>query len=576
MKLYKKREEVSNKLKKELNEYSPLLQSLLYWRGVETKEDAQIFLNPDWKTGIGDPFLIHDMKKAVERILEAVSKKEKIVIYGDYDCDGIPGSVVLHDFFKKIEYLNFSNYIPHRHDEGYGVNKEAIEKFAEDDVSLIITVDVGITDIESIGHATDLGIDVIVTDHHMPIIEEGKDVLPDAYAILNSKKQVCTYDDDMLCGAGVAFKLVQALLLRGKEDGLFKDVVEGWEKWLLDMVGMSTIADMVPLKKENRVLASFGLKVLRKSKRVGLLSLLKSAGVNQSSIEEGDVGFMLAPRVNAASRMDHPLRAFELLSTDDVKDAEELAQFLNKINDKRKGYVASMIKDARKRLEGRKLQEVIVIGHKDWQLGVLGLAANKIAEEYSRPTFVWGFDSKGNIKGSCRSGGNGSVLDIMRGVPKDGLVGFGGHDASGGFAVSQDKVHTLEDELSKSLKKLPEGKEQETFIDATLHLDDVNWSVYNDIVRLAPFGMGNAKPLFKFENVTIDSSREFGKTGGHLGLTFKNSTGGKIDSIGFFMAKESFPYHDLNQKGVITLIAEMEKSEFRGRRELRLRIVDIV
>ena len=216
MKVYKNRDKIPKKAEKELSEYSPLLQTLLYWRGIETKKEAEIFLNPSWQSGISDPFLIHDMQKAVERILEAVDSKEKIVIYGDYDCDGIPGSVVLHDFFKKINYENFSNYIPHRHDEGYGINTDAIEKFAEDNVSLVITVDVGITDIEAVAHANDLGIDVIVTDHHMPIIEDGDDVLPPAFAILNSKKQICTYPDDMLCGAGVAFKLVQALLIKGK------------------------------------------------------------------------------------------------------------------------------------------------------------------------------------------------------------------------------------------------------------------------------------------------------------------------------------------------------------------------
>jgi len=248
---YKIREDIPAEVAQELEGYSELLAKLLYHRGIVTKVDAERFIEPDWERDIHDPFLIHNMEKAVERILFAINNKEKIVIYGDYDADGIPGSVVLHDFFKKIGHTNFSNYIPHRHNEGYGLNKDAIQTFINDEVKLIITVDVGITDIKPVDLAQKNSIDVIVTDHHMPIVEEGKDVVPNAFAVINSKQQVDTYLDDMLCGAGVAFKLAQALLVRGKEKGMFQDVPDGWEKWLLDMAGLSTIADMVPLKKEN-------------------------------------------------------------------------------------------------------------------------------------------------------------------------------------------------------------------------------------------------------------------------------------------------------------------------------------
>jgi len=263
MSSYSFRKKVPHGVSKNLEAYPELVQELLFSRGIETAKEAEEFLNPDYTKHVHDPFLIKDMEKAVLRILLAMEQNEKIVIYSDYDCDGIPGGVILHDFFKKINYENFENYIPHRHEEGYGLNLSAIESCAESNTKLLITVDCGITDVVPVTRANELGIDVIITDHHLV----GKK-LPPAYAILNSKQEDDSYPFDLLCGAGVAFKLVQGLL----EKGSF-NVTQGWEKWLLDMAGLSTIADMVPLVGENRVLAYYGLKVLRKSPRLGLQQL---------------------------------------------------------------------------------------------------------------------------------------------------------------------------------------------------------------------------------------------------------------------------------------------------------------
>ncbi len=243
--------------KNELAEYPALVQTLLNNRGIVTQGAAEKFLNPNYERDIYDPFLMLNMERAVERILRAIDGGEKIIIFGDYDCDGIPGSVVMHDFFKKIGYTNFQNYIPHRNNEGYGLNIPAIEKFADGGATLMITVDCGITDVEEVARGNELGIDTIITDHHLP-----QEVLPPAYTILNSKQVSDTYPDNMLCGAGVAWKLVSALLARRGETW---GVAVGWEKWLLDMAGLSTIADMVPLQNENRVLAYYGLLVLRKN-----------------------------------------------------------------------------------------------------------------------------------------------------------------------------------------------------------------------------------------------------------------------------------------------------------------------
>lgn len=561
-----------NNIKHTLKAYSELTQILLSNRGIVSAQDAEVFLNPNYERDVHDPFLILGMERAVDRILLAIKKKEKIVIYGDYDCDGIPGSVILHDFFKKIGYENFENYIPHRHKEGYGVHLHAIEQFAESGTNLVITVDCGITNVEEVERANELGIDVIITDHHLP-----QEILPPAYAILNSKQKEDTYPDDMLCGAGVAWKLVCALLMKGKEEpaNWQIEISDGWEKWLLDMAGLSTIADMVPLQKENRVLAHFGLKVLRKSPRPGLQKLLRKAGANQYHLTEDDVGFTIAPRINAASRMDIPIKAFQMLASDDDVVAGELSNHLHKINDERKWVVATMIKEIKKNLKERKLREVIVIGNPKWRIGVLGIAANNIMEEFERPVFIWGREGDSAIKGSCRSDGSVNLVELMNDASEGFFIDVGGHEFAGGFSISHEKIHLLEDELIKSYKNVKRiVKEEDIIIDKKMTLNDVDWRTYKEIEKLAPFGVGNSKPLFLFEDVLISDVKMFGKEKNHLRLHFKNSRGSDVSAIGFFMDENSFDV-PLKIDRKINLVASFEKSVFRGRQELRLRVVDV-
>lgn len=566
---HKMAENISEVVLGELNVHDDFTRILLANRGIKTREEAEKFLNPNYERDIYDPFLILNMGKAVERIIRAMDNKEKIVVYGDYDCDGIPGSVVMHDFFKKIGYENFSNYIPHRHLEGYGLHNSAIDIFAKDGVGLIITVDLAIANVDEVAYAESLGINVIVTDHHLP-----QETLPPAYAVINSKQAGDTYPDNMLCGAGMAFKLVQALLkTKGKE----WNVPEGWEKWLLDMAGLSTIADMVPLVNENRCLAYYGLKVMRKSPRPGLQKLLRKMRVDQSSLTEDDIAFMVAPRINAASRMDIPIEAFRLLSTIDEAVADELSDHLHNLNDTRKGLVAGMIKEARKHVEERGVKDVIVIGNPNWKPGVLGLLANKIMEEYGRPTFVWGREDSEHIKGSCRSDGTVNLVDLMVSVTEGFFINVGGHEFSGGFSVNHEKIHFLEEELLKAHKKmkkaiaLPTGE----MVDCVLTIDDVNEKRYSVIEKLAPYGMGNPKPVFLFSGVEIREVSMFGKEKNHLKLIFENSRGQKINAIGFFMEAKDFKVPVLVGEK-INLIATIEQSLFMRRPEIRMRIIDVV
>ncbi len=552
----------------DLSQYPELVQTLLKSRGISDVNEADHFLNPQFERDVADPFGILNMERAVDRILDAIDKNERIVVFADYDCDGIPGGTLFNDFLKKIGYENFEVYIPHRNNEGYGMSINAIESLASRRANLIITIDCGIVDVEPIAYANELGIDVVVTDHHLP-----QEQLPPAYAIVNSKQVGDTYHDSMLCGAAVAWKLVCALLAkRGESWG----VPNGWEKWLLDMAGLSTIADLVPLQKENRALAFYGLTVLRKSKRPGLVALLAAMGTEQKNLTEDDIGFMIGPRINAAGRMGDPVDAFKLLSADTKKEAEEYAEKLMHLNDARKGLVASMVKEARKHVDARGVSDVIVVGNPLWRPGLVGLVAGNLAEAYKRTVFVWGRGENGEIKGSCRSDGTVNVVELMTTVPENIFVDVGGHELAGGFSVSSDGIHTLEDELVVAYQKVKcEKGEEPIFVDATLSLNDVNWTNWKYIEKFAPFGVGNPKPVFRFEKLKILNARYFGKEGTHLELSFENSA---LKAITFF-AKEKDAEHGkhgaLHAGDIVDLIATIELNTFRNKRELRLRIVSV-
>jgi single-stranded-DNA-specific exonuclease len=556
--------------------HAELLNILLKNRGIPESEHER-FLNPSYDEHLHDPFLLKDMERAVVRIREAIERKEKIIIYSDYDCDGIPAAVIMHDFFTKIGYENFSIYIPDRHDEGYGLHADAIKNFIEGGVKLLITFDLGINAVADVAQAQASGIDIIITDHHLP-----QEKLPEAFAVINPKQADCTYPDDRLCGAGLAFKLVQGLI---KKYGTEWGIAPGFEKWLLDMAGLATLADQVPLLGENRVLAYYGMKVLQKSRRPGLTEIFRKAGVDTKTMNEEDITFTLAPRLNAASRMASPMDAFAVLSTTDLAEAKRFADHLAKINDERKYLVAQIMKDVKKTLgkrgevgNGEDGKAIIVIGNPKWRVGILGLVASKIVDEYKKPAFVWGSEGSDTIRGSCRGVGGMNLVDIMARLPTGSLLSFGGHLNAGGFSVSHEQVHFLEEKLLTAFCNLPlntDAKENQQMIDAVITVDDVTNQNYAVIEKLAPFGMSNPKPTFKFLNVTIDSLKEFGKEKNHLEIIFNTTRGRPVKAIIFFKTRESFET-PLTIGLTINLIATFEKSNFGGRTELRLRIVDIL
>ncbi|MBX4195825.1 single-stranded-DNA-specific exonuclease RecJ [Candidatus Parcubacteria bacterium] len=537
--------------------FPEILERLLRDRGVDKKSE-EFFLNPDYGN-LHSPMLLPDMAKARDRVVKAMKAGEHIFVFSDYDADGIPGAVVLSDFFKRAKYENVSFYIPHRHDEGFGLSTEAVDIAHKKDAKLIITIDCGTADIKEVAHASKLGIDTIITDHHE------SNELPKAHAIVNPKIKASKYPFKELCGAALAYKLVQAILEKERFG-----IKEGMEKWSLDMVAIATLSDMVPLVGENRILTRFGLEVLRKSPRPGLQALYQKLNMDQRFVNEDDIAFMITPRINAASRMGKPEDAFNLLATVDMREALTLALHLEKINNERKGIVAALVKDAKKHLEAREdLPSVIVIGNPEWRPSLLGLVANSLVEEYQRPAFVWGRDGDGVLKGSCRSYNSYDLFALMNAVSEH-LIEFGGHAGAGGFSVTLENISTLEGKLSLALSSLSEGvglkKEESIEID----IKDICEDLYRTLSMLAPFGTGNPKPIFRISSEVKDV-RQFGKAQDHLEVMLNPN----IKAISFFSTPESYKV-PLKSGLRINLDAHLEKSYFRGRPDLRLRIVDII
>ncbi|HVV14824.1 MAG TPA: single-stranded-DNA-specific exonuclease RecJ [Candidatus Paceibacterota bacterium] len=549
--------------------HDELLPDLMLARGVVGDEAQKQFLAPDFERDSGDPFLLPDMDKAVDRILSAVKNAEAVCVWSDYDCDGIPGGVMLTEFLRSIG-LTVRHYIPHRHTEGYGLNEEGIEELVQQGIKLIITIDLGTTEIEQIAYANSKGVDVIVTDHHIV-----QDDLPDAFALLNPKRPDSAYPFDGLCGAGVAWKLVQATLarLRASDNQIdWRGFPEGQEKWLLDLVGIATLSDMVPLVGENRMLAHFGLRVLRRDRRPGLSALLKLLRIKPSTLTEDDIGFMVSPRINAASRMDKPDTAARLLATSNAVEASDIAFELNRINDERKGVVAAIVKEANKRMEDMPADgPVIVMGNPKWRPGVLGLVANSLMEAQGKPAFLWGREGGETIKGSCRSDGSVSVVDLMA-AAGDVFLGFGGHTASGGFSVDAGRVHELLPRLTSAYEMLraKASVAQDVVIDRQADLSEISHA-HRDLVKLAPFGIGNSKPLFMFPDVSIGNTKMFGKTNNHLDMSLEKG-GSRISGIAFFSGHDSFTKKV--EKGARADIVGHIESDWRG--QSRIRVVDIL
>ncbi len=498
-----------------------LFDKILAARGLDESSKAA-FLSPDYSKN-HDPFLLPDMDKAVKRLAKALKKQEKITIYGDYDIDGLTATTLLLDAFASFGFKNVDVFIPNRFVEGYGMTVDAVEKIASGGANLIITVDCGSLSHVEIDRANELGIDVIVTDHH-----NVADQQPPAVAVINPKRTDSKYPFSDLAGVGVAFKLVQAM--QTKMDGL----PIGQEKWLLDLVALGTVCDIVTLVDENRINVYFGLKVLAQAKRPGLKALMAVALIDTKTVNARSLGFGLGPRMNAAGRLETAQHALDMLITTDSMEALEKAQYLNDLNLARRFEQAKIVKQAIIQAEDYKNDSVLVVSGADWSHGIVGIVASKLLEKYKRPVFVMQ-EIGDETKGSARSFGDFSVADAIKasvGIVTKG----GGHKLAAGVTLPTKNIADFRKKVNKFYDSLKLVNQQESLLpnaDAEADLAEVTDELVDMISSLEPFGNGNPQPILKSNNLTVVNVRKMGSDSQHLKLEMKDKNGIKMQFLAF-------------------------------------------
>lgn len=544
-------EEISSK-----NNISELLATVLINRGIKTKKEIDIFLNPT-RNDFHDPYLIKDMDLAVDRILKAIKNNEKTIIYGDYDVDGITSITVLKKFLKE-RGLDVGYYIPNRLDEGYGLNKAAIEKIAKEGYTLIITVDCGISGLEEVEYASLLGIDTIVTDHHEPMEQ-----LPNAIAVVDNKRKDSTYPFKSLAGVGVVFKLTQAI---GKKLNLPE---KEYLKYL-DIVCIGTISDIVPLIDENRVIAKLGLKLVEVTKNIGLKSLLDASGYKE--INSNTISFGIAPRINACGRMGYEEEALKLFLTEDETEAKIITDRLNKYNKDRQDIEKSIFEEAISKIEENHLDKnnSIVLGAEGWHHGVIGIVSSKITDIYFKPSILVCFEGD-EAKGSGRSIPGFDLHEALS-YMSDYLEKYGGHEMAIGLSLKKENFKKLQEKFEEYVTKkdisdiLPIIE-----IDKIITLKDLNTDTVRELDMLEPFGEANKRPVFVYKNLKIDSIRALSE-GKHLKLTLKDGNT-IINAIGFNLGNYSKDY-TIGDK--IDVAGMLEINSFNGIDSVQINIKDIM
>ncbi|MBR3512061.1 MAG: single-stranded-DNA-specific exonuclease RecJ [Clostridia bacterium] len=535
--------------------FSELLATILVNRNISTEEDIKIFLEPT-RNDFRDPFDMPDMKIASDRIIKAIKEKEKVIIYGDYDVDGITSITVLKKFLAE-RGLDVDYKIPNRLDEGYGLNRAAIEKIAEDGYKLIITVDCGISGNEEIELANSLGMEVIVTDHHEPLEE-----LPKALAIVDCKRKDNKYPCNVLAGVGVVFKLIQAITITLKLDE--KEYLK-----YLDYVCVGTISDIVPLIDENRVIAKLGLQLVSQTRSPGLKALISSAGY--SEINSNTVSFGIAPRINACGRMGFEDDAVKLFLTDDILEAEKLTKKLNEYNKQRQEIEKRILDEAILQIEKNHLEKnrAIIVGSEDWHHGVIGIVSSKITDMYFKPSILICFE--GDIgNGSGRSIPGFDLHDALCKLSPY-LEKYGGHEMAVGLTLKKSKFKKFKEEFEKIAEEAKiEDIVSEIVVDKEITLKDITIENVNEIKKLEPFGEANKMPVFVYKNLKIDSIRALSE-GKHLKLTLKDGNS-IINAIGFNMGGYSEDYL-LGDK--VDVLGNLEINSFNGVDYIQINMKDI-
>ncbi len=537
---------------------SPLISALLISRGYETAERAKKFLNPKYED-LHDPYLLKGMERAVQRILKAIENKEKILIWGDYDVDGTTGTVVLR---KALEILGAETgfHIPHRFTEGYGVNIPALKKANERDYKVVISVDCGITSFEPISWAKENEIDFIVTDHHLAK-EKGN---PDAFAVVNPNQKGCEYPDKNLAGVGVAFKLAHALLRENDKEHIVPH--------FLKVVAIGTIADVMQLTGENRAIVSLGLKDLPNAINYGLKALMEVSDC-RSEMTSYHIGYRIAPRINAAGRMDAARNVVELLEAESFEKAKELAEYLNDKNLERQKVQRKITELALSESKDLSKRKFVVVAGEKWHRGVIGLAASKIAERLYRPTIVFSTEN-GVAYGSARSISNYHILEGLNSC-ENLFEQFGGHAAAAGMTIKTDKIEELSEQLNKHASDnlneedlIPEIK-----IDAEVSSQTLSLEMVEELKLLEPFGQGNPKPVFSTDNLVIIKEPWIMKDK-HLKLNLKDDNGNHFEAV-WWDGVEKSKGQTLEPQNRIKLAYIPEENTWQGRTNLQLNVKDL-
>ena len=508
-----------------------LFERILTARGLTTRAARQAFLQPDYMTVKHDPFLLPDMKKAVARLKQARQQGEKIVIYGDYDIDGLSATALLLDAFGKFGFKDVDAFIPNRFVEGYGMTMGAVDKVRDMGTDLIVTVDTGSLCHAEIAYAASLGIDTVVTDHH-----NVAETPPPSVAAVNPKFPGHTYPFRDLCGAGVAFKLVQAL--QTELDGL----PDGYEKWLLDLVALGTVCDIVTLADENRANVYWGLEVLKKQQRPGLKALMVVAGIKPGRVNARHLGFGLGPRMNAAGRLETAQHALDMLVARDGLAALEASEKLEELNVKRRGIQDTIFEEACVQAEELADDRVLVVSSGGWNHGVIGIVASKLVEKYKKPVFIIGERGE-EATGSARSFGDFSAADAVR-AADDIIIKGGGHGAAAGVTLETEKIGDFRRRVNEFYDSLQLTNQERYLLPrADVEIDDfseITEELIENLAKMEPFGNGNPEPVLKIARTSVLSARRMGANGQHVKLALRDKNGKVLQMLAFNASEEFF------------------------------------
>ena len=538
---------------KELESYSisKNVAKILNARNITDMTSVKKYFSDEYEEGY-DPFLMHDMQKAVDRINEAIENEEKILVYGDYDADGITSTVLLVETLISMG-ANVSSYIPNRFEEGYGPNKKAFTKIIDSGITLIITVDNGIAGVEEVDLANELGCDVIVTDHH-----KIQDTMPNAYAIIHPEHPDGNYPFKKLAGVGVAFKLAHALL------EIFPD-------FLLDLVAIGTIADMVSITDENRIFVKQGLELINEDPRIGLKMLLELSGID-TKIDEQTVGFYIAPKLNSIGRMDSAKLGLTFLMAEEPVTARALAEQIEQYNIQRKQVTEDIVKDVISKIENsEKKQKNVIMVSGEYHEGVLGIVASNIVEKYQKPVFIMN-EKEGVLKGSARSIFDFNIYVAMNKI-SDLFLAFGGHTLAAGFSFEKSNFEKIEEFLHNEFEEFKQNNDLKANknIDIVTSLEDISYQFINSLDALKPYGMDFEKPTVLIENAMVLNKTYFGSEKQYLRLTIADEVG-NLDCITF---KDSVTFDKVEKNDIIDLVCNIDKNNFNGRTKLQAHIIDI-